>query len=165
MHIFEIGQRIRTAREMSGLSQSRLASLAGVSRTTLSQLESGVIPDIGLRKLQAVLDRVGLGLSLQPARQRATDFVKVAATMGSTSYRERLGEDELIRALLTSRIPAGKRPQLRHLLEEAPRSLIRGLLRQLGGRGRSARLEKHLGQLASDLGVGQEVASRWKLPD
>ena len=83
--------------------------------------------------------------------------------MASVSYREPLTEEELVRALLTGRVSAAKRPHLRHLIEEAQPSLVRGLLRQIGGSAQSARVEKNIHRLADELGVEPERKSRWTI--
>ena len=163
MQPIEIGQKIRQARQAKGLTQAGLALLAGVSRTTLVQLERGLITDLGIRKVQAILDQVGLTLSVAPAIRREVDFVKMAATMAGVSFREPLTEEELLHALLTARMPSGKRPHLRHLIEEAQPGLIRGLLHQVGGRTQSARVEKNVHRLADELGVDHERKSRWTI--
>src|SRR2546426_4211987 len=64
MRLQEIGSAIRTARSAGGLTQAELADRAGLSRTTLNQLENGLFPDIGVKKVQNVLDLLGLDLSV-----------------------------------------------------------------------------------------------------
>ncbi|MHB1039657.1 MAG: helix-turn-helix domain-containing protein, partial [Desulfobacteria bacterium] len=43
------------------------AAELGISRTTLSLLESGMIPELGVRKVIRILDRLGLELMTRPA--------------------------------------------------------------------------------------------------
>ena len=160
----DIGQRIRRARLANGLTQAKLAQLAGVSRTTLIQLERGLIKELGFRKIQAILDHIGLSLAVEPVTHKPVDFVKLAATMASTSYRDPLTENQLVHALLTGRVPAGRRPNLRHLLEEAQPALVQGLLRQIGGGTASARVEKNIHALSDALGIAPEREARWKIP-
>ena len=47
------------------------------------------------------------------------------------SFKDALTEKELLRVLLTGKVPAERRPHIRLLLEEAPRSLVEGLIRLL----------------------------------
>lgn len=65
-----IGQTIRQARVDSGLKQSQLASLAGVSERTLISVEMGTAPGIGMGKLASILDVLGLDLKVVPAVQK-----------------------------------------------------------------------------------------------
>lgn len=59
-------------RKELGLTQARLAELAGISRRTLVDLEAGK-HDIGLRKLLRLLDSTGLSLSIKEGRDRPTE--------------------------------------------------------------------------------------------
>ena len=65
--LFDIGQHIRKERKKRKLSQERLAKLLGMSRATISQIENGVIQDIGVRKLFRVLDVLDLELKVRSA--------------------------------------------------------------------------------------------------
>lgn len=163
MQLIEIGWRIRQARGVMGLTQAQLAAKAGVSRTTLIHLERGLVKDLGIRKVLAILDQVGLDLAIEPVTTRKVDFVRMAATMASVSYREPLTDEELVHAFLTAQVPPTKRPQLRHLLHEAKPGLIRGLLRMVGGSAQSARVERNVHRLADELGVDPERKSRWTI--
>lgn len=65
--LFNIGHEIRTARKLRGFSQQELAKGLGMSRTTISQIESGTVREIGVRKLMRILDSLGLELRVRPA--------------------------------------------------------------------------------------------------
>ncbi len=158
MRLQEIGYEIRRARIERGLTQAALAKLAGLSRVTLNQLERGVFPELGARKLQALLEHLGLTLAIQPAqRARRSDFIRIAATTASVSFKQPLGEDELIIALLTAKIPPGKRPHFRFLLDEAPTSLMRGLVGEVSRWSKPGRVEKNLVKLAHDIGATERI--------
>jgi transcriptional regulator with XRE-family HTH domain len=62
-----IGSQVREARKGLGLTQADLASELGISRTTLSLLENGMIQELGIRKVIRILDRLGLELTTRPA--------------------------------------------------------------------------------------------------
>lgn len=66
MNMIEIGSRLRSARQARGLTQDELARLAGVGRTSLSQLENGTIGEIGVRKILRVCAVLGLELQVTP---------------------------------------------------------------------------------------------------
>lgn len=58
----DIGQQIRINRKLSKITQSELAKSLGMSRTTISQIESGTAQEIGVRKLLRILNFLGLEL-------------------------------------------------------------------------------------------------------
>ncbi|MBU1181127.1 MAG: helix-turn-helix domain-containing protein [Pseudomonadota bacterium] len=64
--LFIIGNVIREARKRQKLTQSALANVSGIGRSTLSQIENGVVTDIGIRKIIRVLDYLGLELTTRP---------------------------------------------------------------------------------------------------
>jgi transcriptional regulator with XRE-family HTH domain len=72
MDLMTIGALFKKARRQSRLTQSALAKALGMSRATLSALESGRCEEIGVRKLTALLESVGLELAVAPRRGRPT---------------------------------------------------------------------------------------------
>jgi transcriptional regulator with XRE-family HTH domain len=72
MNLVEIGMAFKAARRESGRTQAALARTLGMSRATLSALESGRCDEIGVRKLTALLESVGLELFVAPRRTRPT---------------------------------------------------------------------------------------------
>ena len=72
MNMIEIGATLRSARQARGLTQDELARLAGVGRTSLSQLENGSIGEIGIRKILRVCAVLGLELQAVPERALPT---------------------------------------------------------------------------------------------
>ncbi|GAB7028072.1 helix-turn-helix domain-containing protein [Geotalea toluenoxydans] len=64
---FEIGHYIRDERKRRKISQERIARDLGMSRATISQIETGTVQDIGVRKLIRILDYLGLELRVRPA--------------------------------------------------------------------------------------------------
>lgn len=65
--LFTIGQKIRAERKRRKLSQANVAKLLKMSRTTISQIESGTVQDIGVRKLIRILEVLGLELRVRSA--------------------------------------------------------------------------------------------------
>lgn len=72
MDVAEIGSLFRTARRDHGRTQADLARELGMSRATLSALESGRCDEIGVRKLTRLLETVGLDLFVAPKKGRPT---------------------------------------------------------------------------------------------
>jgi transcriptional regulator with XRE-family HTH domain len=65
--LFEIGTEIRKERKLRKITQEQLAKDLGMSRATVSQIESGIVQDVGVRKLIRILDYLGLELRVRPA--------------------------------------------------------------------------------------------------
>lgn len=65
--LFEIGTEIRKERTRRKITQAMLAQELGMGRSTISQIESGIVQDIGVRKLIRILDYLGLELRVRPA--------------------------------------------------------------------------------------------------
>jgi|KBSMisStandDraft_5_1062788.scaffolds.fasta_scaffold04043_13 transcriptional regulator with XRE-family HTH domain len=160
MYLAELGARIRQARKSRGLTQAVLAGRAGVTRETLNQLERGVAKDLGVAKVLRLLRAVDLDLLvLEAATRPMTNYVRLAATAGSTGFREPLAEEEVVHALLTAKAPARKRPHLRRLLEDSSPALIQGLVSQVSQWGTPAELQQNLTALARTLDV--KVRPEW----
>lgn len=158
MRLQDIGYQIRQARLGQGLTQAQLAHAAKVSRTTLNQLENGLFPDLGVKKLRAILDQLGLTLAIQSAEKTAApDFVRMACATANVSYRDALSEDEMIRALLTGKIPPGKRPHFRTLFDEATPALLQGLTQEASRWTKPGRLEKNLGMIAKEINSKRKI--------
>jgi len=65
--MFDLGSTIRQARKGKRLTQAQLAEMAGIARKTLSQIETGTVSDIGIRKVTRTLEVLGLELTVRPA--------------------------------------------------------------------------------------------------
>jgi transcriptional regulator with XRE-family HTH domain len=158
MRLQELGYAIRQARIAQGMTQARLARASGVSRVTLNQLENGLFPDLGVRKIEALLGNLGLELAVneKPARP-GTDFISMASTSASVSFKEPLSDDELIRVLLTGKVPANRRPHMRALFDEASPAMLRGLLEEVSRWTKPGRAEKNLAVLAKSLGTSVKI--------
>ena len=155
MLIHELGTAVRKGRLARGWTQARLAKAAGLSRNTLNRLENGLFPDLGVKKAQAILEQLELKLVVEPMKARAKprDFVGMACTSASVSFKAKLTPDELVHALLSGKPPPGKEAHLIALIEEAPGSLLRGLIAQVSGWTKAGKVERHLHKLAAQLGV------------
>ena len=65
--LFEIGGEIRKERKRRKISQEKMAKDLVMSRATISQIESGTVQEIGVRKLIRILEYLNLELRVRPA--------------------------------------------------------------------------------------------------
>lgn len=65
--LFEIGEEIRKERKRRRISQEKMAKDLEMSRTTISQIESGTVQEIGVRKLIRILEYLDLEFRVRPA--------------------------------------------------------------------------------------------------
>ena len=72
MHLADLGPVLKEARKKARLSQGELAAPLGMSRATISAIEGGRCEEIGFAKLAALLDSVGLELTVTPRAGRPT---------------------------------------------------------------------------------------------
>jgi transcriptional regulator with XRE-family HTH domain len=72
MQLSELGPILQQARKQAGLSQEQLAAPLGMSRATISALERGRCEEIGFAKLVALLDIVGLEVTVAARSLRPT---------------------------------------------------------------------------------------------
>ena len=69
----QLGELIRALRKANKLSQEALARQYGMSRATISGIENNTISEIGLRKVEAILNGFGYELTAVPRQtQRPT---------------------------------------------------------------------------------------------
>jgi HTH-type transcriptional regulator / antitoxin HipB len=72
MDLNEIGQLICKARKSRKLTQGNLAAQLGMSRATISGIENGTVPEIGIRKVLSICAALGLELLAQERSKRPT---------------------------------------------------------------------------------------------
>lgn len=72
MSLADLGLLLKQARREIGLTQAQLAGPLGMSRATISAIESGRCEEIGFAKLAALLARVGLEVTIAPRKGRPT---------------------------------------------------------------------------------------------
>jgi transcriptional regulator with XRE-family HTH domain len=145
MNLSEIGMLVRERRLALGLSQDRLAKLAGLSRATVNQLETGTLVDLGVAKLSALMDLVGLQLEAS-SHGRSGRGLLMASRTSSVSYKEQLQADQLAKVLASGVVPADLMPHMATFLDEAPLPLVLAAVEEAARRGRvpPKRIWQHL---------------------
>ena len=142
----ELGNAVRTRRSDMGLSQSAVAELSGLSRSTVSALENGTIHDLSLNRTQRLLEVLGLSLAIPEAHPRAKRAAKplsppseLAARTANVSYSSQVTGAEIKDALLKRVVPQHVEANVRSLLEDAPVTMLARLVEQLHGESRADR--------------------------
>ena len=64
----QLSSNVRKFRKDNGWSQQQLADMSGLDRTTISALERNKFNDIGIRKIQRVLQVLSHSLAIEPVR-------------------------------------------------------------------------------------------------
>lgn len=72
MDLDEMGQLICKARKNKKLTQGSLGAQLGMSRATISGIENGTVPEIGIRKILSLCAALGLELLAQEKTLRPT---------------------------------------------------------------------------------------------
>lgn len=123
MQLCEVGMHVHDKRKELGLSQAQLAKLAGLSRTTVNQLESGALDDLGYTKLNQLLGILGMSFDAK-VKLKKSPALKVAAQTASTSYKKILTSEVLKNILKSGEVPDDFKPHVMTLLDEAPLPLV-----------------------------------------
>ena len=66
MEDLRIGMWVRSERRRIGLRQADVAERAGVSRSTVSRVENGLLAELAVRATRSVADAVGIQLPFAP---------------------------------------------------------------------------------------------------
>ena len=72
MNLSEIGNVIRETRKQRKLTQQQLGALLGMSRATISGIETGRIAEIGIRKMAALCSVLELEMTVAKRRPYPT---------------------------------------------------------------------------------------------
>lgn len=132
LRLYEIGRMVRQRREDLGLSQARLARLAGLSRATINQLETGTIVDLGVSKLAHLLDLLGLSLRAENQTSKGGGLQTISQT-SSVSYKQSLTPKLLAAALASGELPTQWMPHVSTMLDEAPAKFIVSAVEEAAG--------------------------------
>ncbi|WP_095047056.1 helix-turn-helix domain-containing protein [Pseudomonas sp. Irchel s3h9] len=65
-----LGELIKALRKANKMTQQALAQQYGMSRATISGIENNTIAEIGLRKVEAILNGFGYELTAVPRQSR-----------------------------------------------------------------------------------------------
>jgi transcriptional regulator with XRE-family HTH domain len=66
MLLNELGQQIKKLRRENKWSQDDLEKYSGITKRTISKIENGFIDEVGIKKVETILDLLGMEFSLRP---------------------------------------------------------------------------------------------------
>lgn len=67
MNLLELGNSIKKLRKEKNITQEQLASMAGISRATLSKLENNQIAQVSIVVLNDILNHLGYEIDIKPS--------------------------------------------------------------------------------------------------
>jgi len=65
MQLNELGQTIKRLRKEKHWSQADLEQYSGITKRTISKIENGFTEEVGIRKVETILDLLGMEFSLR----------------------------------------------------------------------------------------------------
>lgn len=164
--IHELGKAVHARRSEMGLTQSFLAKLSGLTRQTISQVETGAVKDLSLNRAERLAGVLGLSLHVEQPHARSrvasgtrTSALARAARTASVSYRKALPPARLRKILVDGNVSLDYAPYLLALLDEAPVSLLASLSEQLHGEVATSRedLWKNFRKLAHQVKSKRDI--------
>ncbi|MBL0709177.1 MAG: helix-turn-helix domain-containing protein [Sulfurimonas sp.] len=65
MTLEKLGLEIKTCRKSKKWSQNDLENYSGITKRTISKIENGFIDEVGIKKVETILDLLGFEFSLR----------------------------------------------------------------------------------------------------
>ncbi len=66
MTLDELGQEIKKMRQSKKWSQDTLEQYSGITKRTISKIENGFVNEVGIKKVNIILDLLDMEFSLRP---------------------------------------------------------------------------------------------------
>lgn len=66
MTLYELGNEIKTLRKEKKWSQDDLEQYSGITKRTISKIENGFMDEVGIKKVENILDLLGYEFALRP---------------------------------------------------------------------------------------------------
>jgi transcriptional regulator with XRE-family HTH domain len=74
MDLQSLGQEIKLLRKQKNWSQNDMETYSGITKRTISKIENGFIEEVGIKKVETILDLLGVEFSLrQKGRPRTLE--------------------------------------------------------------------------------------------
>ena len=72
MDLIKLGQEIKKLRNEKNWSQDDLEKYSNITKRTISKIENGFIDEVGIKKVEFILDLLGYEFSIRPKGQPKT---------------------------------------------------------------------------------------------
>ena len=66
MKLDDLGKEIKLLRKKKNWSQDDLEKYSGITKRTISKIENGFIDEVGIKKVEIILDLLSVEFSLRP---------------------------------------------------------------------------------------------------
>ena len=66
MILEELGKQIKILRKEKKWSQDDMEQYSGITKRTISKIENGFIDEVGIKKVEQIIDLLGMEFSLRP---------------------------------------------------------------------------------------------------
>ena len=66
MKLDDLGKEIKVLRKEKNGTQDDLEKYSGITKRTISKIENGFIDEVGIKKVEIILDLLGVEFSLRP---------------------------------------------------------------------------------------------------
>ena len=66
MKLDDLGKEIKFLRKEKNWSQDDLEKYSGITKRTISKIENGFIDEVGIKKVETILDLLGVEFGLRP---------------------------------------------------------------------------------------------------
>lgn len=72
MNLEQLGLEIKTLRKEKKYSQDDIESFSGITKRTISKIENGFVDEVGIKKVESILELLGYEFSIRPKNRPKT---------------------------------------------------------------------------------------------
>ncbi|PLY08007.1 MAG: transcriptional regulator [Arcobacter sp.] len=65
MNLKDLGQKIKELRKSKNISQAQLEEYSNITKRTISKIENGFIEEVGIKKVETILDLLGYEFNIR----------------------------------------------------------------------------------------------------
>jgi len=72
MNLEQLGLEIKNLRKERGYTQEDMQNFSGITKRTISKIENGFIDEVGIKKVETILDLLGYEFGIRPKNRPRT---------------------------------------------------------------------------------------------
>jgi|TARA_R110002033_G_scaffold9971_1_gene32556 transcriptional regulator with XRE-family HTH domain len=65
LNLIDLGQKIKELRKSKNISQAQLEDYSNITKRTISKIENGFIEEVGIKKVETILDLLGYEFNIR----------------------------------------------------------------------------------------------------